>query len=161
MLNAQTCLVLSPATRGVKGTASLDLSLYAVPGQEPSALEWTFEYAFSSVSSLTVQDGPVLASAGKIVLCNVRPGFSKCLVTGANDKKIGNGVVARVIVMLAPEIVKPAIQIKNSLGVTAKGYEIPVSARVLSTPGGESSSACTAPAKPMPGKPGARGTDVR
>src|SRR5580700_4667685 len=68
-VNAQTCIVLSPPTMVENGTASLDLSLFSPQGKGPAAVQWTFQFASSSVQNLTVDDGPALTSAGKTAIC--------------------------------------------------------------------------------------------
>jgi hypothetical protein len=143
--------VLSPVARGANGTASADLSLYSKEGTEPVAVEWTLHFPLSSISSVAVEDGPALKPAGKIVLCAGRPGISKCLVTGTNNKTIENGIIARLSIVVAPGSSKGGVQIKNSLAVSAAGREIPVSARIMPASGAHSPSDCreaAAPAQP-------------
>jgi hypothetical protein len=141
-LNAQTCLALSPIVRGPNGTASANISLYSTKAAEPAALEWTLQFPVSSVSSVSVVDGPALASAGKIVVCAGHPGFSKCLITGANNRTIENGVIASLNIVVASPSQKPSIQIKSPLGVSPTGRAIPVSVRIMPAPEAHSAADC-------------------
>jgi len=141
-LNAQTCLVLSPVVIAADGTASMDLSLYSSSGEPPAAVQWTFRYPASSISRLTVDDGPVLTSAGKTAICAGDAAAYNCLAVGGNAKAIANGVIAKVIAVLAPGVNTAAIQISNTLASSAAGYSIPISSRIMPVRGANVSSDC-------------------
>ena len=141
-LNAQTCLVLSPATIAADGTASMDLSLYSSSVEPPAAIQWTFRYPASSISSLTVDDGPMLTSAEKTAICAGDAAAYKCLAVGANAKTITNGVIAKVTAVLAPGASTATIQITNTLGASAAGYVIPISSRIKPATGADVSNDC-------------------
>lgn len=141
-LTAQTCLVLSTATINSDGTASLDLSLYSLHRTPPAAVQWTFQYSSASISSLTVDDGPTLTSAGKTAICAGHSAAYNCLAVGLNENTIANGVVAKVIAALAPGSTTATIEITNPLGASAAGNAIPIFSRVLSIPGAQVSSDC-------------------
>jgi len=122
-LHAQTCLTLSSAKVAPGKTASLDLSLISLSGMRPAAVQWTLQY--SSVSGITVDDGPVLASAEKTVICAGDAPAYRCLIVGANPNVIANGVVARVTVALTPGTRTATILVSNSLGASSGGEVIP------------------------------------
>ncbi len=141
-LNAQTCLVLSPATITADGSALLDLSLFMPPGAAPAAVQWTFQYPSTSISSLTVDDGPMLTSAGKTAICSGSAAAYHCLAVGLNTKSIGNGVIAKVTAVLAPGASTPAIVITDSFGASTSGKAIPIPLRIQTPAGAKVSSDC-------------------
>ena len=125
-LNAQTCLSLSTTAAAPGGTASLDLSLNS-SSEMPASLQWTFQSPSSSISSLTVDNGPATTAAGKTVICTGNTTAYTCLVVGANAKTIANGVIAKVTASLSPDVTTAVIRISNPLGASAAGYFIPIS----------------------------------
>jgi hypothetical protein len=131
-LTAQTCLVLSPATITPDGTALLDLTLYSFPRTAPSVVQWTFSYPSSSISSLTVDDGPTLTSVGKTAVCAGTANSYGCLALGLNRNAIANGVIAKVTALLAPGATRATIQLTNTLGGSAAGNPIPIFSSVRS-----------------------------
>lgn len=139
-LNAQTRLKLSPATITADGTALLDLSLYSSPGTEPAAVQWTFQYQSSSISSLTVDDGPMLTLAGKAAFCAGDASAYRCMAAGANMKTIASGVIAKVTAVLAPGASTATIQITNCLGASTAGSPIPISSIIIPATGAKASS---------------------
>ena len=132
-LNAQTCIVLSAPTVSPDGTASLDLSLYSVRGNEPAALQWTFQYSSTNIQTLTVNDGPALTPAGKTTICRGDAPSLTCLAVGNNTKTIASGIVAKVTAVLAPGGTAAPIQITSALAVSSSGYQIPLMAKVLAS----------------------------
>jgi len=146
-LSAQTCLVLSPATISPNHTALLDLSLYSSPGPAPAAIQWTFQYASSGISSLTLDDGPALTAAGKTAFCAGNAAAYNCLAIGLNTKTIANGIIAKVTAMLAPGATA-SIQIANPRGSSVSGNLIPMTARVLTVKGAKDSSDCSGLPRP-------------
>ena len=124
-LCAQTCLVLSPPAIAADGTAKFDLSLYSPRGTAPSAVQWSFQYEASSISSLTVADGPALNATMKTVMCDGDAAPHNCLAAGLNKKIIVDGAIAKVTAVLAPGAVTAAIQITGLRAVSAEGMEIP------------------------------------
>jgi hypothetical protein len=141
-LNAQTCLVLSPATIAADGVASLDLSLYSSPGTALAAVQWTFRYPSSSIGSLTVDDGPMLTSAGKTAICAGDATAYTCLAVGASTKTIGNGIIARVTAVLVPGAGSAAVALTDSLGASSAGNLIPIPLRIEAPAGAKVSSDC-------------------
>ncbi len=140
-LHAQACLVLSPPSTTAEGTVLWDLSLYST-GEAPAGVQWTLQSA--GITSLTVEDGPVLASAGKATFCSNTTASNTCLAAGANAKTIGNGVIAKLTAVLAPgaTALGATMLIQNPLGVSATGYLIPVSAKITPADGTPSTSDC-------------------
>jgi hypothetical protein len=127
-LHAQTnSLTLSSATAESGGAVTLDLSLYS-SGARPVALQWTFQYSPSDIKSIGVDDGPMITSTGKTVLCTGGAAAYKCLVVGGNANSIANGVVAKVTAVLAPGIKETTIALRDALGTSANGAGIPISA---------------------------------
>ncbi len=118
-------LALSSATADSHGTATLELSLRSSDDQ-PVALQWTFQCSRSEISSISIDDGPILESSGKTVLCTGDAAAYKCLVVGANAKPIPNGVVAKVTVTLVSGIRRTTIRLRDALGTSASGKEIPI-----------------------------------
>jgi hypothetical protein len=127
-LQAQTnSLTLSSAAAESGGAVTLDLSLHSL-GARPVALQWTFQYPPSDISSIGVDDGPMITSTGKTVMCTGDATAYKCLIVGGNAKAIANGVVARVTAVLAPGIKETTIALRDALGTSANGTGIPISA---------------------------------
>jgi hypothetical protein len=124
-LCAQTCMSLSPPVITADGTAKFDLSLYSPRGTAPSAVQWSFQYEASSISSLTVTDGPALQATMKTVMCDGDAAPHNCLAAGLNKKIIVDGVIAKVTAVLAPGAATAAIQITGLRAVSAEGIEIP------------------------------------
>lgn len=124
-LYAQTCLALSPATVNADGTAQFDLSLYSPRGTAPAAVQWTFQYDASSISSLTVNDGAALNASMKTTMCDGDATPHNCLAAGLNKKIIVDGVIATVTAVLAPGAVTAAIQITGLRAASAEGLPIP------------------------------------
>ena len=142
-LTAQTCLVLSPTAVTADRTALLDLSLYSLHGPAPAAVQWTFQYPSSSISNLTVDDGPSLTSVGKTVVCAGNAEAYNCLAVGLNSKTIADGVIAKVTAVLAPGVTAATIQITNPHASSAAGSDlIPIVARILPARGTRDSSDC-------------------
>jgi hypothetical protein len=140
-LAAQTCLLLSPAN--ITGnTALLDLSLYSPRGMAPAALQWTFQYASSSISSFTVDDGPTLTSAGKSAICIGNAAAYNCLAVGLNTNLINNGIITRITAVLAPGASAPIIHIMNPRAASAIGNLMPIGVRILPSPDLKDSSVC-------------------
>ena len=141
-LTAQTCIVLSPATISSSGAALLNLSLYSSPGTAPAALQWTFQYASSNIRSLSVDDGPMLTSAGKTAMCAGDAAAYKCLAVGLNTNTIASGVIAKVTAVLAAGVGTPAISIANSFAASAAGNVIPIFPKTLFSTSGHVSPDC-------------------
>jgi len=125
-LNGQTCLMLSRAAITSEGTALLDLYLFSPPNAAPAALQWTFQYPPSGITSLTVEDGAELTSAGKTAICAGDKTTYNCLAVGTNTNTIANGIVAKLKVMLAPGTARPDIRIQNTQAASSSGYFIPI-----------------------------------
>ena len=126
VLNAQTTLVLSSATATSLESASLELSLDSSDGVTPAAVQWTFQYPAAAIRSITVEDGPALVAAGKTVLCGGDASAYTCLAVGLNAELIPDGVVAKVIVELAPDENGGTLAFTDAIGVSAAGHPIPI-----------------------------------
>lgn len=141
-LSAQACLVLSPANIDSAGAMSLTLSLYSSRRPAPAAVQWTFRYSSSTIQGLTVDDGPALTSAGKTAICDGDAAGYHCLALGANTNTIANGVIAKVVAVLAPGLTTAPIQIVDTLGASSEGYVLPISPRIIPDTGATISSDC-------------------
>lgn len=141
-VNAQSCLVLSPPIFSTDGTASMELSLISAQGKGPAAVQWTFQLQSSSTQNLTVDDGATLISSGKTAMCHRNADVFNCLAVGANSNTIGNGVIAKLTVLLVPGTTAAPIAIGSSLGASVEGYFVPVRTNVLFSPGSNASSDC-------------------
>jgi len=124
-LNAQTCLMLSPAAFTQRGTVVMDLTLYSARGAEPAAIQWTFQ-APSSITSLTVDDGPTLTSAGKTAICSGEASAYRCMAVGASAKTIANGVIAKLTAAFGFDGAIPTINIVDAIGASASGRPVPI-----------------------------------
>lgn len=141
LANAQNCLMLSSARAQPDGTASLDLSLnLSSSGPPPAAVQWTFRYSSLAIRSITVDDGPVVLSAGKATFCAGDAATYKCLIAGANSNTIANGVIATVTAVLTPGAQTATIQVREALGVSIGGYPIAISSESGTITEGDRSS---------------------
>jgi|SRR5215467_8705185 len=128
-LNAQTCLRLSTAAVAPGGAVSLELSLDSPVDLRPAALQWSFQFPSSSISTFTVDDGVAVTAAAKTVICAPNEAGYTCLAVGANAKTIANGVIAKVTAVLAPQTTNVAVQVVNPYAASENGYFIPISAQ--------------------------------
>ncbi len=128
-LFAQTSLVLSKPQIKPAETASFELSLYSPPEVSPAAIQWTFTYAPAEIKSITVDDGPVLESTAKTILCAGTASAYKCLVVGADAKTIGNGVIAKVTAVLNSEAATAPLVVRDAAGVAPNGKQISISVK--------------------------------
>jgi len=125
-LHADSCLILSPPRTVSGNIASFELWLHSPARDRPAAVQWWLEYPPASISGLTVDEGPVLASAGKALFCAAGQTAYRCLAAGRNRDTIANGVVATVIAVLTPGTQTPTIVVRNALGASARGELIPI-----------------------------------
>ena len=147
-LCAQTCLVLSPAAVSADGTAVFDLALHSPRGKAPAAIQWTFAYTASNVSSLAVEDGTALKTSLKTAICAGAAGVYNCVAAGLNRRAIVNGIIARVTAVLAPGSTTAVIQITNSNAASPGGSPIPVAVSVQPPTGPDLSSDCRTLSQP-------------
>lgn len=114
---------LSSGTTG-NGTAILDLSMSASKSS-PSGLQWEMAFSTSDVISISVVSGPTAIAAGKTVSCSsgtVNP--VRCLIYGANQNPILNGVAARVTVQTKPGVVTTSLTLQNVVSASAGANEM-------------------------------------
>src|SRR4051812_2013349 len=117
-LAAQTCMTLSTVSVPPGTPASLDLWLTSTTDVFPAALRWTLPFPSSDIASLTIEEGPAAKNTGKAVTCAPGPDGYTCLAVGTNGQTIRDGIVARVIVTLAPETTNLTLPILNLLVVS-------------------------------------------
>lgn len=147
-LCAQTCLTLSPPAITADGTVEFNLSLYSPRGKAPAAIQWTFQYAAASISSLTVNDGPALNTSLKTAICAGDAGVYNCVAAGLNRRTIVNGIIARVTAVLASGASTAAIQITNPNAASSSGSPVPVVARIQPSDGPDISPDCRSIPRP-------------
>jgi len=128
-LQAQTCLVLAPAAATSGDTVSLHLYLYSASSAPPAALQWTLQYPASSITRITVDDGPALDAAAKTTFCAADTTGYKCLAAAANLNTIGNGIVAKITAVLAAGITSATLHLTDTLGASPDGQAIPILSR--------------------------------
>lgn len=127
--SAQTAtLSLSSASVAAGGTAVLTLALDASAGVAPAAIQWTLQFPASAIGSVTVEDGPVPAAAGKTIICKSDAPAYTCLAAGLNAETMADGVVAFVTALLPPGVSEAVILVNDALGVSAGGDPIPITA---------------------------------
>jgi hypothetical protein len=124
-LNAQTTLAFSSPI-AARDAVTLELSLNSSSGVTPAAIQWTLQYPPAAFRSIIVEDGPILASSGKTIVCAGDATAYTCLVVGYNAEMIPDGVVARITVALAGSADTATITVSDSLGVSAGGDPIPI-----------------------------------
>ena len=127
-LSGQIRLALTTTSVTPDGTASLDLSVNSPSSTPPAALQWNFQFLASSITNLTVSDGPVVTAASKGVICSSASASYTCLAVGVNANMINNGVIAKVTAILAPGATGASIQVTNPFAASPEGYFIPISA---------------------------------
>src|ERR1700751_1042355 len=84
-------LALSSGTAAANGTVSLNLTLTAPSGSQPTTLQWTLTYSASNVLSISVAAGASATSAGKTLSCLAGSGTYTCVASGLNTTAIPNG----------------------------------------------------------------------
>jgi len=97
----QVALSLGSASAIRGKSVSLNLSLATSGGAQPTALQWTMAYPASAVSSVSVTGGAAATAASKNVTCSSGTGKTICIVFGAGDDTVGNGVLATATLNLA------------------------------------------------------------
>jgi len=98
---SQTTLSLSSGSGVQGGSVSLNLSLSAIAGSQPTALDWGLSYVPGNVTAIGFAAGPALTAAGKTLSCNAISGSALCVASGMNSNAIGSGVVAVATVTLS------------------------------------------------------------
>jgi len=119
-------LALSRVTVAPGGTAVLELSFTALVESPVAALEWTFQFPAAAITAITVEDGPAVSAARKTVICLGDAAAYKCLVLGANADAIADGVVAKVMLTLAPGASEVPVLVANTLGTSPEGQPVAV-----------------------------------
>jgi hypothetical protein len=125
-LGAQACLSLSPPVVSGDRTATLELSLHTAAKSRPAALQWTLSMPASAVTNVSVDDGPGLSSVRKVAICSGPVAAYRCMIVGANDEPVANGVVARITVNLVRGTVTPSITLRDSMAASTDGRLIPI-----------------------------------
>jgi uncharacterized protein (TIGR03437 family) len=118
-------LSLASASGATGSSISLDLTLTSSQSSIASA-QWTLTYWPVDVAAVTVVAGP--AAAGKSVYCAGGEGAITCILAGLNDGVLGDGVVARVTVKLAPATLDAvsSIGVAGALGASSSGDSIAI-----------------------------------
>src|SRR4029077_3934031 len=92
--SGQIALSLSSGSTTQGGTATLNLSMNAVPGSSPATVQWTFQYSSSDFTAINGLAGPAAVAAGKSINCAGVTGSYTCVLWGMNANTIANGVIA-------------------------------------------------------------------
>jgi len=111
-------------------SVSLNLSLATSGGAQPTALQWIIAYPASAISSVSVTPGAAATAASKNVTCSSRTGSTICVVFGANDDALSNGVLATATLNFeAGTVVSAApVQVASVSAITSADSSIPTSA---------------------------------
>lgn len=100
LFGQQVSLSLDSA-QGVPGsTVSLNLTMSATGGAQPTGLQWTIGYP-ASLTGVSVTTGAAAGAAGKSAQCSIGTGSATCVVYGMNTAPIGNGIVAQATFTIA------------------------------------------------------------
>jgi uncharacterized repeat protein (TIGR01451 family) len=134
-------LALASGIAGADQTASLNLSVTSPAGSEPAALQWTFTYTPSAITSLTASIGSAASAAGKTLSCASGSGTYTCVLYSMNTTTIANGVVAVVNVTIATGVGSASIGVTNQVAASATGNNINLTAT-----GGSVTGSVSAPA---------------
>ena len=124
---AQTDLLLLGSTSAQAGTsASLNLSLTSLAGNEPSGIQWNLTYNTASITSVTITAGSAATAANKTLSCAGGNGSYTCLIVGlSNATIIQNGTVAVVTVTLAATATGGVpVSISNTVASSPSGTTI-------------------------------------
>ncbi len=118
---AQDVISLSSGSATVGGTASLDIMLSSPAGSEPAGVQWTFNYSPSDVVSVNVTPGPAANAAGKTITCQAGSGKYTCILIGADNKAIQNGVIGTAAFRLASSTSSSSVPVQFSATYAALG----------------------------------------
>jgi uncharacterized protein (TIGR03437 family) len=123
-------LNLASASGAPGSSISLDLTLASSRDAVASA-QWTLNYWPVDVAAVSVVAGPVATSSGKSLYCAGSGGAVKCILAGMNSSVLGDGVVARVTVQLAPATAAAVstIGVTGALGGSQDGAAVPIEGR--------------------------------
>ena len=109
-------VVPGTAVAGAAGSASITINSPS-SSSDPAALEWTLTYSASALSSMKLTAGAALTAAGKSLSCTNGTGQVRCIIWGANDTLIPNGILAAV--NFAVSLSAPASSALGLAGLTA------------------------------------------
>ena len=129
---AQNATLSLSSGSGSPGTSViLSLSLNAISGNQPSAVQWTLSYSASDFSSIGIAAGGAAIAAGKSVSCNSGGGgVFTCVVWGMNSTAIPNGVVGTVTLTLSASTLNTSsiIQLNGGQSSSPSGNAISTTA---------------------------------
>ncbi len=126
---SQNAVLSLASVSGAPGSSiSLDLTL-ATSQNAIAGAQWTLNYWPIDVAAVSVAAGP--AAAGKSVYCAGGTGSTTCVLAGLNNGVLGDGVVARVTVKLAPGTpdAVSSIGVTGALGASPTGDPIAIQGR--------------------------------
>jgi hypothetical protein len=123
-------LSLASGSGSPGGTVTLNISLNATSGNQPSAVQWILSFSTPDFSSIGVVAGSAATAAGKVVSCGSGVGTSTCAVWGMNSTAIQNGVVATVTLTLSASTVNTSssIQLTGGQAASAAGSAVSTAA---------------------------------
>jgi len=118
---AQTNLALTSGTAEAGQPVSLNLALQgAAASNGPAAVQFRLSYAATDFSSITLTGGAATSTANKTLRCSTTTGSTICVVSGINDKKLADGIVATVNATPSTNSSNSSrpIQVTDTLGAT-------------------------------------------
>jgi hypothetical protein len=126
----QVTLALSSTSATTGGSASLDLTMNAPLSIQPAAVQWIFSYAAGDLAAFSVSAGPAAVAAGKSISCTGSSDSYTCLLFGLNQSALAPGVIATVVLTVAPSTTSDssAIQVLSPTAASASGYATAVTA---------------------------------
>jgi hypothetical protein len=126
----QVALSLASGSAIPGRSVSLNLSLTTSGGAQPTALQWIIAYPASAISSVSVTPGTAATAASKNVTCSSRAGSTICVVFGAHDNALSNGVLATATLNIAAGtiVTSAPVQVASVTAITAADLSIPTSA---------------------------------
>jgi uncharacterized protein (TIGR03437 family) len=155
-LSQNAGLNLASASGAPGSSISLDLTLSSSQNSIASA-QWTLDYWPVDVAAVSVVAGPAAASSGKSVYCAGGAGALNCILAGLGSGVLGDGVLARVTVQLAPATpdAGSTIGVAGALGASPGGEAVPIQGHAavigILQPAHLNGVACTPPNVVTPG----------
>jgi len=117
----QVSAELSSGSAAPGGTAALTLSIATQGGNSPAALQWTLTYSPGNVASIAAAPGANATAAGKTITCAASSGALTCLLGGANDNTMQDGIVAAITVVMTPSASSTTVGVTNVAAATPAG----------------------------------------
>lgn len=118
------------AANGGRVVLNLNYTSAAMQKTQPVCLQWALAFNAQSVAKISIGPGAGAIAAGKSISCYQATGTYLCLALGLNSNSLQSGPVARMTVTFAPGYQGlVSFGVTNTLGVTAAGSAVPISAK--------------------------------